>query len=49
MKQSLLEAKSGHKKKKEVMWKNQHEFTNGKSCLTNLIASHDSMNGTVNR
>jgi len=49
MKQSHWEDKSRHMKKKKLIWNNQHGFSSGESCLTNLIALCDGMDGTVDK
>ncbi|CAM5083603.1 unnamed protein product [Eretmochelys imbricata] len=37
-----------HLEERKVIRKSQHEFTKGKSCLTNLIAFYDMIIGSVN-
>ena len=34
----LLEAMQRHMEERELIWDNQHSFTKGKSCPTNLVA-----------
>ncbi|GAB0189194.1 mitochondrial enolase superfamily member 1 [Grus japonensis] len=45
MEQLILEVISNRVEEKKVIGSGQHEFTKGKSCLTNLIAFYDGMTG----
>ncbi|GAB0178662.1 mitochondrial enolase superfamily member 1 [Grus japonensis] len=47
MEQLILGVISKHVEEKKVMGSDQHGFTKGKSCLTNLIAFYDGMTGWV--
>jgi len=47
MEQLILEVFIKQVEEKKVIRSSQHEFTKGKSCLTNLIAFYDGMTGWV--
>ncbi|GAB0181145.1 mitochondrial enolase superfamily member 1 [Grus japonensis] len=47
MEQLLLGVTSKHVEEKKVIGSGQHEFTKGKSCLTNLTAFYDGMTSWV--
>ncbi|KAK4831696.1 hypothetical protein QYF61_018748 [Mycteria americana] len=44
--QLILETISSHLKDKKMIWSSQHGFTQGRSCLTNLV-TYDEMTGLV--
>ncbi|CAM5088131.1 unnamed protein product [Eretmochelys imbricata] len=47
MEQVLRKSILKHLEEKKVIRNSQHGFTNGKSCLTNLIAFYDEITGSV--
>ncbi|GAB0202587.1 mitochondrial enolase superfamily member 1 [Grus japonensis] len=47
MEQLILVVINKHVEEKKVIGSDQHGFTKGKSCLTNLIAFYDGMTGWV--
>ena len=47
MEQLILQLINKQVEEKKVIRSSQHGFTNGKSCLTNLMAFYDDMTGWV--
>lgn len=49
MEQVLLEYMSGHMNDRALIRDNQHDFTRGKLCLTNLVTFYDGVTPSLEK